>query len=125
MLSAFLGALAVAGLLHGLVTVLRGRRRDVAIGRALGLTSAGARSAARWAAVTMVVGGVLVGVPLGIVVGRLVWASTADRLGVILEHGLPWWAPVVLAVGAVAVTLALAELPARRTAHVPPTLRAE
>ena len=73
----------------------------------------------------MVVAGVAIGVPLGIVVGRLVWAATADRLGVVLEHGLPWWAPVVTAVGAIAVTLALAELPARRSAAVPPTLRAE
>ncbi len=125
LLAAFLAVLAVAGLLHAVVSVLRGRRHDIAIGRALGLTTAEARSAARWAAATMVVAGVAVGVPLGIVVGRLVWAATADRLGVLLAHGLPWWAPVVTAVGAIAVALALAELPARRSATVPPTLRAE
>ena len=39
MLAAFLAALAVAGLLHAYVTVLRVRRRDVVIGRALGLTT--------------------------------------------------------------------------------------
>ena len=124
-LAAFLGTLGIAGLLHAVVTVLRARRRDVAIGRALGLTIGGSRSAARWATATMAVAGVAVGVPLGIVVGRLVWARTADRLGVIVEHGLPWWAPVVTAIGAVVITLVLAELPARRTSHVPPTLRAE
>jgi hypothetical protein len=124
-LAAFLGALGVAGLLHAVVTVLRARRRDVAIGRALGLTVGGSRSAARWATATMAGVGVAVGVPLGIVVGRLVWARTADRLGVILEHGLPWWAPIVTAAGAVAITLVLAEIPARRTSHVPPALRAE
>ena len=93
---------------------------------------AGARADDRRVAVDGAVGGgddgragVAVGVPLGIVVGRLAWAATADRLGVIVEHGLPWWAPVVTAIGAVAVTLVLAELPARRTPHVPPTLRAE
>ena len=111
-LAAFLGTLGIAGLLHAVVTVLRARRRDVAIGRALGLTIGGSRSAARWATATMAVAGVAVGVPLGIVVGRLVWARTADRLGVIVEHGLPWWAPVVTAIGAVVITLVLAELPA-------------
>jgi hypothetical protein len=125
LLAAFLAALGTAGLLHALMTVLRARRQDLVIGRALGLTISGSRSAARWAAATIVLAGVAVGVPLGIAVGRLVWAATADRLGVILEHGLPWWAPAVTALGAVAVTLAIAELPARRTSSAPPTLRAE
>jgi hypothetical protein len=125
MLAVFLATLAVAGLLHAFVTVLRVRRRDVVIGRALGLTGGDARSAARWTASTMTAAGVLIGVPAGMLVGRLVWARTAARLGVVVEHGLPWWAPVLTALGAFVTTLALAEVPARRAASGPLTLRAE
>ena len=53
------------------------------------------------------------------------WAGTARRLGVVVEHGLPWWAPVLTGLGALVATLALAEIPARRTARGPLTLRAE
>jgi hypothetical protein len=73
----------------------------------------------------MTAAGVLIGVPAGMLVGRLVWARTADRLGVVVEHGLPWWAPVLTALGAFVTTLALAEVPARRAARGPLTLRTE
>lgn len=53
--------------------------------------------------------------------------SPACQLGVVIEQALPWWAPVVVAASAVAVTLALAELPARRaaTTHPAESLRTE
>jgi hypothetical protein len=126
-LATFLGVLGIAGILHALVTVARRRRRDIVIARALGLSSRGARAAIRWSAATMGTIGLVVGIPLGIVVGRLVWAATARGLGAVVEQALPWWAPVLAIAGALAITLALAELPARRTARARPaeTLRTE
>ena len=113
LLAGFLGALAVAGLLHALVSVLArpasrhrhrpGARPDDrrgAFGGPLGGGHDGRRRRRRRRAAR----------------DRrrpLVWAATAVRLGVLLEHALPWWAPVVTALGVLAVTLALAELPSR------------
>jgi hypothetical protein len=125
MLGGFLLALAVAGLVHALLSVLRAGRQDVVIGRALGLTAAGARAATRWTASTLAAVGIVIGVPIGVVAGRLVWAATAERLGVVLAHDLPWWAPPATALGTLVLTLALAELPARRAVRGPLTLRSE
>ena len=126
-LAAFLGLLGLGGLLHTLVTVVRRRRREVVIARALGLSTAGARATTRWSAMTMVAIGIVVGIPLGMVVGRLAWAATARQLGALVEQALPWWAAIVVAACAVAMTLALTELPARRAAaaRLAETLRAE
>ncbi len=126
-LAAFLALLGLGGLLHALVTVVRRRRRDVVIARALGLSTAGARATTRWSAMTMVAIGIVVGIPLGVAVGRLAWAATARQLGALVEQAPPWWAAVVVAAGAVAVTLALTELLARRAAaaRLSETLRAE
>lgn len=110
----------MAGLLHAVVGVARRRRRDVVIARALGMSSGGARATMRWSAVTMVVIGLVLGVPLGIVAGQFVWAATARRLGTVVEQALPWWSPLVAVAGTLLVTLALAELPARRAARVRP-----
>jgi predicted lysophospholipase L1 biosynthesis ABC-type transport system permease subunit len=99
------------------------------IGRSLGLISREARSSLRWDAGILTVAGLAVGLPLGVAAGRVAWDLVADRLGVVVEHALPWWAPLPLVVaGAVlAVTAVAAELPARAAARRRPAavLRAE
>ncbi|MGI9051733.1 MAG: ABC transporter permease [Ilumatobacteraceae bacterium] len=69
-LAGFLALLGAAGLLHGAVTTLRRRRRDLAIARALGLPARRAAAALTWqAAMTAIIGGA-VGVVLGALAGR-------------------------------------------------------
>ncbi len=122
LLAAFLAALAVAGLLHAArdrAARPPPRRRD----------RAGARADDRRGAIGGAVGGGRRWRSAGVADRRAArdrrragscGPRTADRLGVVLEHGLPWWAPVVTALGAIAVTLALAELPARRSRRASP-----
>ena len=126
-LAAFLGCLGLAGLIHALVVTLRRRRRDVVIGRSLGLSNRGARSSLRWDAGILTVAGLAVGLPLGVAAGRVAWDLIADRLGVVVEHALPWWAPPVVGVAVLAVAAIAAELPARTAGRLRPAvvLRAE
>jgi ABC-type lipoprotein release transport system permease subunit len=126
-LAAFLGCLGLAGLIHALAVTLRRRRRDVVIGRSLGLTGRGARSSLRWDAGILTVAGLAVGLPLGVAAGRVAWDLVADRLGVVVAHALPWWAPLVVGVAVLAVTAVAAELPARAAGRLRPAavLRAE
>jgi ABC-type lipoprotein release transport system permease subunit len=55
------------------------------------------------------------------------WSLVADRLGVVVEHALPWWAPVGVGVAVLAVATVAAQLPARAAARLRPAdlLRAE
>jgi len=126
-LAAFLGCLGLAGLIHALVVTLRRRRLDVVIGRALGLGSRGARSTLRWDAGILTFAGLAAGLPLGVALGRVAWDLVADRLGVVDEHALPWWAPLVVGVAVLAIAAIAAELPARAAGRLRPAavLRAE
>jgi ABC-type lipoprotein release transport system permease subunit len=126
-LAIFLGCLGLAGLIHALVVTLRRRRRDVVIGRSLGLSSRGARSSFRWDAGILTVAGLAVGLPLGVVTGQVAWGLVADRLGVIVEHALPWWAPLIVGVAVLGVAAIATEPPARAAGRLRPAavLRAE
>jgi hypothetical protein len=126
-LAAFLGCLGLAGVLHALVVSLRRHRHDVVIGRSLGLNSRGARSSLRWDAGTLTLAGLAVGLPLGLAAGRVTWGLVAHRLGIVVEHALPWWAPVGVGVAVLAVVTVAAELPARSAGRLRPAdlLRAE
>ena len=70
-LAAFLCVLAVAGVLHALLTALRRRRRDIAITRALGLTGGRAADSLVWQAVLTALVGVATGTLLGVIVGPM------------------------------------------------------
>jgi FtsX-like permease family len=78
LLGAFLGLLAVGAVGHALVTAVRRRRHDIAVLRAIGMT----RRQCRWITVTQAVVLALVGLafgaPLGVAIGRGLWAAVAD-----------------------------------------------
>jgi hypothetical protein len=125
-----LGVLLALGLVAALALTVaqsvRDRRRDLAVLRTLGFSGRDLRATVRWQAATIVVIGIFVGVPLGLVIGRLTWRSYADALGLVPDADLPvLWLIVVLAL-LVAVVLASASLPARAAARVSPseTMRA-
>jgi predicted lysophospholipase L1 biosynthesis ABC-type transport system permease subunit len=126
-LAGFLALLGGGGLAHAVVVSLRARRRDLSVVRSLGLGARAARGSLRWAAVMLALAGAVVGVPLGLLLGRAVWDTTADSLGVVHEHALPLVAVPLVVIVMAALALALAELPARRAGHVRPAeiLRSE
>jgi putative ABC transport system permease protein len=126
-LAIFLGALAVAVLVHSLVLTTRRRAPDLAVLRVIGLTPAQVGGALVTMALTIGVVGLALGPALGLAVGRVVWGEVATGIGTAGDPAIPWLV-LVLAVPAVLVgTVLSALLPARRAATLRPAavLRSE
>jgi hypothetical protein len=108
-LAALLGFMAAATLAHLVVSVVRRRRRDLALCAALGMDRRQLSQAVVVQAVIVAGAALLVGLPLGVLGGRLAWTGFASELGVADQLQLPLAAlslsvPAVI-VGAVAVAL--------------------
>jgi hypothetical protein len=121
---AVLGATATG---HALFLGVRRRGRELAVLRVLGCSRAQVRSAVAWQALAVAVVAAAIGVPLGVVVGRLAWSTTAGTLGVVQEMAPPTTALWLVVPAAIAVAMVLALLPARRAVRLHPAtvLRSE
>ncbi|HVL03997.1 MAG TPA: ABC transporter permease, partial [Acidimicrobiales bacterium] len=126
-LTTLLGLLAVATLGHTLATSVRGRRRELAVLKALGFHRGHVRATVAWQATAIVILALAVGLPLGVAGGRWAWQVVADGIGSPAPPVVPV-AAVALAVPlSLLVANALAALPARAAANIRPAaaLRAE
>jgi hypothetical protein len=123
----FLVLLATGAVVHALLTTARRRRHDLAVLRVLGLTARQVRAAVAWQATTLAVVGLLFGIPLGLILGRSLWRSVAERTPV--QYAPPLALSALLLVIPVSVILAnlLAVYPGRRAVrgHVGDALRTE
>jgi ABC-type lipoprotein release transport system permease subunit len=119
--------LAAATMAHVLVTAVRGRRRDLAVLRTLGLRRRDVRAAVRWQSTILVGLALLIGVPAGIIAGRWLWIACANAYGFVARPAVP--ALQLALVVAVALGLAnlIAALAGRGAARTNPatTLRIE
>lgn len=105
-------AVGLAALGHALLTVLRRRRRDLAVLRAIGFTGRQLGATLFALATTVMLGGLVVGVPLGLLVARLVWGGVARDLAVDATVTSPV-VPILGALVAAALLLLVASVPAR------------
>jgi ABC-type antimicrobial peptide transport system permease subunit len=117
----------VIGLAVAIVISVRGRRRELAMLRALGFDARQVRTSVRVQSLATVIPAIALGVPGGVVLGRFLWQSFASELGVLPTVSVPivWVAATV--VGAVVVALVASAFPARVAARIAPAtaLRAE
>ncbi len=117
LLAGLLGFVAAATLVHALVTVVRRRRRDLALLKALGFVDGQIRRTVRWQAASIAVIALVIALPVGITLGRSLWDVAASELGIVAEPVTPvgllsLLAPIVLVL-AVAVAAAPARLASR------------
>ena len=105
-LAGLFGLVALATLVHVLVTSVRRRRRDLAILRTIGFTRRQIVATIAWQATTIAVIALLIGVPLGFLVGRFTWALFADHLGVVSVPVEAWGSVAIV----VPIVLILANL---------------
>ena len=122
-----LGGLAMLTIAHLLLTSVRRHGRELSVLRALGFTPRQVRATVGWMAVTFAAVAVAVGVPLGIAGGRLAWGAFTGQLGIVPVTVIPAGWVAALAAAVIALSVAVAAVPARSAARARPAavLRAE
>lgn len=108
---------AVATLVHALVTAVRRRRRDVAVLRAIGLTGRQVLVTVAWQATVLVLAALVVAVPVGIAAGRWGWILFAEELKVVAEPVVPVLALAAAIVGSLVLAQVVAVLVGRWSAR--------
>jgi ABC-type lipoprotein release transport system permease subunit len=107
---------------HALVTAVRRRGRELAMLKALGFTRRQMSATLAWQATTLGIVGIVVGLPLGVVLGRVLWASFAESLGVAINPVVPIGPLVLLTIGALALLNVVAFVPGRYAAGINPAI---
>ena len=127
LLAALLAVLAAATLGHTLITAIRRRRRDLAILKLLGFVPRQVRSAVAWQATTFVTTALVIGLPIGIVIGRIVWAAFERSIGTVVEPVTPWVPIALIIPAAIVLSNVIAAVPAAIAGRMKPApaLRAE
>ncbi|MFL6206268.1 MAG: ABC transporter permease [Acidimicrobiales bacterium] len=127
LLATALALLGLGVLAHTVATSVRRRRLELAVLRSLGFVGRDLRASVRWSVLTLVVACVVVSTPLGIAMGRLLWSTFAEGLGVDSGPVTPIGPIVAVDVLAIAAGVLFALIPARQATRlrVGEVLRAE
>jgi putative ABC transport system permease protein len=115
-----LGIIGIVAVAHAVVLAVRRRRRSLAILAALGMTQGQRLRIVLAMATTMILVGLVIGIPLGLILGSYVWNLMASGLRVGFEANVPILAVCGVALLGIAVTVLVAMLPARDAAKVQP-----
>lgn len=115
-IAALVTVLALATLVHALITMVHRNRQDLAVLSVLGLSRTRRRRVVTWATGYLTAAAVLAGVPLGVVGGRLLWRALASGVSIPSDPSVPLVEPVVVALAAVAVGLVVAGVARRPVA---------
>ena len=127
MLAGILALLALGSAIHLLVTSVRGRRRDIALLKTMGITRRQARSAVLVQATVLVSLALVVAIPLGTISGRWLWTQTAHWLGIAADPMIPVGMLFIVAAAVILLANIIAFGPAANAARTRPaiTLRSE
>jgi ABC-type lipoprotein release transport system permease subunit len=115
--SVLLALLAFAMLLHTVVTSVRSTRRNHSTLRALGYSRRQSRLTVLWQTLVLAVAALAIGTPVGLLLGRVVWQTYADRLGIESDPFVPLLAIALAALGAIVIALVAAVVPAILVTH--------
>jgi hypothetical protein len=126
-LGVFLVLLAIGALGHALVSSVARRRQELAVLRALGITSRASRTMIAVHATVVGLVGLVLGVPLGLLVGRGAWRWVAGAVPFLYVAPLALLAATVAIPAALVIANLVAAVPARAASRVRPAeiLRAE
>jgi ABC-type lipoprotein release transport system permease subunit len=113
--AALMGASAVVVLMLLVGSGANARRRDVAVGRALGFANADVRRTHVWQSLSLICCALCIAVPLGVVAGSIAWRHYASGLGVVPDGSIPWRQLAAIGLGGVLVALLVSLWPTART----------
>lgn len=122
LISVLVGALALASLVHALVTLLGRHARDLAVLAALGLTRRQRRAVGPAVSVVLVGASIAVGVPAGLMLGRWTWRVIGRRISVPSGPVLSWPPIVTAPAGALVLATSVAFLASRWATRRPPAV---
>ena len=88
---------------HLIVLSVRRRAHDFAVLRSLGCTPRQVDRIVAWQATMLAIVGTVIGVPIGIVLGRFVWARVAHAYGIRTDSAWPGIAMTIALFGTVAL----------------------
>jgi hypothetical protein len=127
LMGAFLALLAIGAIGHALATAVYRRRHDIAVLRALGLTSPQVRATVAWQATTLAMVGLVFGIPLGLALARTLWRVVAERTPVVYVPPLALVAVFLVVPISLLVVNLLAAYPGHRAVgqRISTVLRAE
>jgi len=114
--------MAVATLVHVLVTSVRKRRRDLAILKTIGFVRRQVRGAVAWQATALTVMALAIGLPIGVGIGRWVWTVFAGSIGVVPAPSVRVIVIVLAVPSAILAANLIAAMPARAAALTRPAL---
>ncbi len=117
---AMLAVFGAATLAHLLVVSVSRRRREVGLLKVLGFVNRQVVSTVSWQATTLALVGVVIGVPLGLVVGRGVWNTFANNLGVVPVAVVPCLLTAAITAGVLVGANVIAIAPALVAARSKP-----
>ena len=121
-LAGLLAFMAVATLLHALLSSIRRRRNDVAVLKTLGFGTGQVRRAIAWQAATLTVIALVAALPAGVAAGRWAWSAFAGSLGVVEASKVPPLSIGLLAPATLALAVVIAAIPGRAAARTRPAL---
>jgi putative ABC transport system permease protein len=119
-LAGLLVVLALASMVHLLVSMVRRRRRDLGVLRALGFTSGQLRVSVLVQATTLVGLTLVVAIPAGVLGGRALWALTSNWLGIPVHDVVPLALIMLVVATALLAGNGVALFPAAQAARVNP-----
>jgi hypothetical protein len=122
LLGGALAASAVFGLAMTLVTLVRRRRRDLALLKTLGFTKRQLNATIAWQATVDVGLGCVVGIPAGAVLGRYLWVLFARGIFAVPRPVVPIGTVLLVGMAALALANLAAALPGRLAARTPTAL---
>jgi putative ABC transport system permease protein len=119
-LAGVLAALGFATLVQLLVTVVRRRRKDLAVLRSLGFLRRNVRATVAWQTSAMMIVALAVGIPAGAIAGRWAWLAFADQIAVFPEPRVPLAALLIVIPATLIMANIAAGFPARSAARTRP-----
>jgi putative ABC transport system permease protein len=122
MLAVGASLVAVAMLVHLLVSSVRARRRDLALLEVLGFTRRQVVGTVSWQASAIALVAVVVGTPLGVGLGQWLWRSYTAEVGVVSEVVLPIALLAVAVLAVLVIANVAAALSAWRLARSAPAV---
>jgi putative ABC transport system permease protein len=120
LVAALVASLALATLVHALVTLLSRNRATLAVLAVLGFVRRQRRSVGMFASAWLVTIGTAIGIPLGLAVGAGLWRAVASGIELPTGAVVAWRVAIIEVLAALALATAVAAVVSRRPLRLSP-----